>query len=87
MSGKDKILYKVLTGASDADIRFDDLCALLQYLGFTERIRGSHHIFTRETVIERINLQKDGAKAKSYQVRQVRMAITKNKLGGTHGKI
>jgi hypothetical protein len=50
-------------------------------LGFNERLRGSHHIFTREGVEEIINLQPKGAKAKAYQVRQVRNVIIKYGLG------
>jgi hypothetical protein len=42
----DSVLVRVLRGASDAAIRFDDLRTLLRRLGFQERIRGSHHIFT-----------------------------------------
>ena len=49
-------------------------------LGFTERIRGSHHIFRREGVRELINLQRDGSQAKPYQVRQVRQVILRNHL-------
>ena len=65
---------------SDAGVRFDDLRGLLRNLGFTERIRGSHHIFRRGNVPERINLQRDDGHAKPYQVRQVRLVILKNKL-------
>ena len=35
-----------------------------------------------EEVVERINLQRDGSKAKAYQVRQVRNVILKYSLGG-----
>jgi hypothetical protein len=52
-----KLLSRILKGASDASIRFDDLCKLLQHLGFEERIRGSHHIFRKQGVEEKINLQ------------------------------
>jgi hypothetical protein len=45
---------------------------LLKSIGFTEHIRGSHHIFRKEGIIERINLQQDRTKAKAYQVKQVR---------------
>ena len=41
------------------------------------RVRGSHHIFRREGVTERINLQRDNGQAKLYQVRQVRRVILK----------
>ncbi|MBM4123297.1 MAG: type II toxin-antitoxin system HicA family toxin [Nitrospira sp.] len=72
MGQHDKLLDQILRGASDANVPFDDLCRLLQHLGFEERIRGSHHIFRKDGVQERINLQRDGNKAKVYQVRQVR---------------
>ena len=48
MSKVTKTLERVLRGTADANIRFGDLCALLQHLGFVERVRGDHHIFTRE---------------------------------------
>ncbi|MBA7683415.1 hypothetical protein ES703_91779 [subsurface metagenome] len=46
------------------------------------RIKGSHHVFRKYGVIEKVNLQKEGNKAKPYQVRQVRNIIVKYKLGG-----
>jgi hypothetical protein len=52
-----KILEKVLTGLSDKNIRFDDLRNLVLSLGFDERIRGDHHIFTQAGVAEILNLQ------------------------------
>ena len=82
MAKYDKLLLRILQGTSDANIRFDDLCSLLRHLGFEERIRGSHHIFRRQGVEEKINLQRDDNKAKTYQVRQVRAVILKYKLGG-----
>jgi hypothetical protein len=57
------------------------MCQLLRKLRFDERIRGSHHIFTKEGVEEILNLQPKGAKAKPYQVKQVRNVILKHKLG------
>lgn len=45
------------------------------------RIKGSHHIFRMDGVEEKINLQKDGSKAKPYQVKQVRNIILKYRLG------
>ena len=82
MSKSDKILLQILRGTSDANIGFDDLRHLLLHLGFEERIRGSHHIFTREAVAEILNLQPKGNKAKAYQVKQVRHVILKYKLAG-----
>ncbi|MCC7164527.1 MAG: type II toxin-antitoxin system HicA family toxin [Anaerolineae bacterium] len=83
MDKPDKILQQVLEGRADANIRFDDLCGLLRHLGFEERVRASHHIFRRADVVERITLQRDGSKAKPYQVRQVRSIIRKYSLGGS----
>lgn len=77
-----RLLLQVLRGSSDANIRFDDLCRLLRRLGFAERTRGGHHIFRKEGVEERLNLQRDDGNAKAYQVRQVRAVILKYKLGG-----
>jgi predicted RNA binding protein YcfA (HicA-like mRNA interferase family) len=82
MSIMDKLIFKVLRGNSDANILFDDLIKLLNYFGFQERIRGDHHIFTKNEVEEIINLQPLGDKAKPYQVKQVRNLIIKYKLGG-----
>ncbi len=45
------------------------------------RISGSHHIFRLAGIKEKINLQKDGAKAKPYQVKQIRQIILKYKIG------
>ena len=75
-------LFRVLRGTSDANIGFNDLRVLLGTLGFEERIKGSHHIFTREDVEEIVNVQPKGGNAKPYQVRQVRQLITKYKLSG-----
>ena len=82
MSKYEKLLIQILRGASDANISFDGLCQLLRHLGFQERIRGSHHIFTRGGVEEILNVQPRGSKAKAYQVKQVRGVILKYKLGG-----
>ena len=59
-----------------------DLCALLSHLGFTERIRGDHHIFSRDGVAEILNLQPREGKAKAYQVKQVRAVLTSYGLAG-----
>lgn len=87
MGRYDKLLSQVLRGTSDANIAFNDLCQLLSYLGFDERVRGSHHIFRREGIEERINLQRDGSKAKPYQVKQVRTVIVKYGLGGDDAEV
>ena len=83
MSRHERLLQTILRGRSDANIRFDDLRALMRYLGFEERVRGSHHLFDKEGVVEIVNLQSRGGHAKPYQVRQARQLILKYKMGGT----
>ena len=82
MNRHERLLHTILRGRSDANIRFSDLRALMTYLGFAERIRGSHHIFEKDGIVEIVNLQGQGGYAKPYQVRQVRQLILKYKLGG-----
>jgi predicted RNA binding protein YcfA (HicA-like mRNA interferase family) len=82
MSHLDKLLEKVLLGMSDANIAFSDICRLLRHLGFEERIRGSHHIFSKDHIPEIINIQPMGRNAKPYQVRQIRNLILRYKFGG-----
>ncbi|MBV8231681.1 MAG: hypothetical protein JO329_16990 [Planctomycetaceae bacterium] len=77
-----KTLARVLRGTSDASIRFDELCQLLNRLGFAERVRGDHYIFTRSGVEEILNLQPRGPLAKAYQVKQVRDVIVRHRLAG-----
>jgi len=79
--GAAKTLRRVLSSGSDAAIRFDDLCSLLGSLGFEKRVKGSHHLFRKAGVEERINLQREGQNAKPYQVKQVRAVILKYGLG------
>ena len=57
MRPRTRLLERVLSGRSGANIRYADLLALLRRLGFDERIRGSHHIFTRDDLDEIVNLQ------------------------------
>jgi len=80
MSKFEKILTKVLRGTSDANVDFDELVSLLTRLGFQSRIRGSHHIFYMDNIIEIINIQEKSGKAKPYQVKQVRSIILKYKI-------
>ncbi|HED36978.1 MAG TPA: type II toxin-antitoxin system HicA family toxin [Ignavibacteria bacterium] len=68
MTKNQKLIQKILSGKSDANIKFTDLYNLLLSLNFDVRIKGSHHIFRKESIKEKINLQKDGKNAKPYQV-------------------
>ena len=67
MSKYAKLLLQILGGFSDTNVMFDSLRHLLLKLGFSERIRGSHHIFAKEGVSEILNLQEKSGKAKPYQ--------------------
>lgn len=80
MGKTQKTLDRILRGASDANIRFDDLRFLLKALGFAERIRGDHYIFSRDGIQEILNLQPRGAMAKAYQVKQVRNIVVQYRL-------
>ena len=81
MNRHERLLQTILGGRSDANIRFADLRALMQHLGFEERIRGSHHLFDKVGIVEIVNLQSRGGHAKPYQVKQVRQLILKYRLG------
>ena len=80
MSKFDKILIKILNGLSDKNIEFSELLNLLLSLGFQLRVKGSHHILSKEGIDEIINIQSKGNKAKPYQVKQVRNLILKYSL-------
>lgn len=82
MSRFENLLARVLRGTADNNISFEELRSLLFQLGFEERVRGDHYIFTKDGVPEILNLQPKGALAKPYQVRQARGVILKYKLGG-----
>ena len=76
-----RLLNRILSGVADRNIRFDELRLVLLALQFEERVRGSHHIFTRAGILEILNLQQDSnGKSKPYQVRQVRAVIVSYRL-------
>ena len=50
MRRHERLQQTLLRGQSDANIRWSDLRALLLYLGFSERVRGSHPLFDKEGV-------------------------------------
>jgi predicted RNA binding protein YcfA (HicA-like mRNA interferase family) len=77
-----KVLEQILRGDADANISFASMRRVLKMLGFDERIRGDHHIYSKEGVAEILNLQPKGSKCKPYQVKQVRHVILAYKLAG-----
>jgi predicted RNA binding protein YcfA (HicA-like mRNA interferase family) len=74
-----KFLQRIM--ASPANVRFADMTNLVEGFGFTLiRISGSHHIFGHPDIAEQINLQKVGAEAKPYQIRQVLRLVERYNL-------
>lgn len=82
MSKHDKIKERILSGTSNANVHFDDLCGLLRALNFERKQgKGSHVKFVREGVFEILVLQpRSDGKAKPYQVRQVAEVIRNYQL-------
>jgi hypothetical protein len=78
----EKLLAQILHGNADANIPFSEMVNLLLSLGFSERARGDHHVFSRSGVVEILNLQPKGDKCKPYQVKQVRNVIIAYRLAG-----
>lgn len=77
----EKTIEKILSGISDKNIKFSEMREILIKFGFAERIKGDHHIFTMNGIMEIINIQplRDG-NAKAYQVKQIRNIILKYKI-------
>lgn len=65
----------------DYSHRFADVVHFLEATGWKQRIKGSHHIFSRKGVPVLVNLQPEkSGKAKAYQIRQVRQTLERFKL-------
>ncbi len=75
-----ELIARILSAQADANISFKDLQSLLRALGFDERVRSSHHMFSKAGIEELLNLQRYGNKAKPYQVRQVRAVLLRYRL-------
>jgi predicted RNA binding protein YcfA (HicA-like mRNA interferase family) len=82
MGKHERVMETILRGTSDANIAFDDIRSMLLHLGFEERTRGSHRVYRKKGIEEKINIQRAGNKAKPYQVRQVRDVLVKYQLAG-----
>ena len=80
MGKHEKVVETILRGTSDANIAFEDIRGVLLHFGFEERIRGSHHMYRKEGIDEKVNIQRAGNKAKPYQVKQVREVLLKYHL-------
>jgi predicted RNA binding protein YcfA (HicA-like mRNA interferase family) len=81
MSKAEKLAARILSGRSDQNFSFDDLCHVIECAGFQMRSgRGSHRIYYKDGVVEILNVQPRGGKAKPYQVKQVRELLLKYKI-------
>ena len=81
MSKRLKFLMQLVNPAQTSNLDFDALVNLLLFLGFDQRVRGSHHIFTKSGLEEIINLQPAaGNTVKPYQAKQVRALIIQYEL-------
>ena len=72
---------RIISGKSDNNILFSDFQNVIEGVGFEfKRQKGSHMVYSNPDISERMVIQKDGSKAKSYQVRQLRDIINKHGL-------
>jgi len=76
-----KLAAQILSGKSDKNFAFNDLCYILEHVGFQSRSgKGSHRIYYKEGVVEIVNVQPRNGKAKPHQVKQVRELLLKYKI-------
>lgn len=75
MTEKEKLIKKILNPINDKNITFNEITSILNYYNFICRVKGDHHIYTRNDIEEIINIQPKGNMAKPYQVKQVRKII------------
>ena len=81
MSRRQKFLVQLLNPATATNFDFASLVNLRLFLGFEQRVRGSHHIFTKPKVAEIINLQPSvGNTVRPYQAKQIRELIMRYQL-------
>lgn len=72
-----KTYNDVMSGQSDNNINFNDFRNLIIDLGFDfMRQNGSHIQYFHRGIHAFMNIQKDGSKAKGYEVRQLRKIIS-----------
>ena len=77
----EKLAAIILSGKSDQNFAFADLCHVIERAGFRLRSgKGSHRIYYKDGVVEIINVQPRDGKAKPYQVKQVRDLLLKYKI-------
>ena len=76
-----KVYEAVMSGKSDNNINYTDFQSLIVDLGFKyKRQKGSHTMYYHHGIKKFMNIQKDGNKAKDYQVKQLREIISEHNL-------
>lgn len=70
-----KVYQAVLSGQSDYNIKFVEFISLMEGLGFKKIRQNGSHILFQHPMGCMMNIQKDGSKAKGYQVAQLRKLI------------
>jgi len=81
VAGAAKTLRRLLGGNSDAGIRFDDWCRLLESLVFENGVRGSLIFFARPASRTGSFSSEKATTRKPCHVKQVRAVILKYGLG------
>jgi predicted RNA binding protein YcfA (HicA-like mRNA interferase family) len=79
MSHWQKTLEKVMAGNSDGNVRYDDLCSLLEKFGYVPRQTGSHRTF-KKAQLAPITLVEHRGTVQRYMVRLVREELKKQIL-------
>ena len=87
MGRSERLLARIFGGSPMPTFRFGRLCRLLEGLGFSCRVRGDHHIVTRDEVEEILNLQPKSGKSRVYQVKHFRAVILKYRLGRQRAQV
>ncbi len=64
MSSIEKLIEKIISGKSDSNLDFNDFRKFILQFEFKERIKGSHHIYTKSGIKEIINIQPLGKLSK-----------------------
>jgi len=63
--------YKKLQNSVN-NMRFSELCYIAEMFGFVHRGGvGSHRVYKRKDINQKLNFQEDNGKAKPYQIRQL----------------
>jgi hypothetical protein len=66
-----KEIYRKLKNSPN-NIRFSEICYIAELFGFVHRGgAGSHRVYKRKDINQKLNFQDDNGKAKPYQVRQL----------------